>query len=93
LEAATRSYIGKKWHVDNPRNTEARNFLILLDSAGLQQHIDGPTHRDGHTLDLIITHCADTFISKLKILAELLSGPKRALCNVDFFTLAQPSRV
>ena len=71
------------FHVDNPTNTEARKFLDLLDSAGLQQHVDGPTHRDGHTLDLIITRCADNFISKLKILPELPSDHKRVLCNVD----------
>ena len=55
----------------------------MLDSAGLQQHVDGPTHRDGHTLDLIITRCAANFISKLKILPELPSDHKRVLCNVD----------
>ena len=55
----------------------------MLDSAGLQQHVDGPTYRDGHTLDLIITRCADNFISKLKILPELPSDHKRVLCNVD----------
>ena len=70
------------FHVDNPTNTEARKFLDLLDSAGLQQHVNGPTHRDGHTLDLIITRCADNFISKLKILPELPSDHKRVLCNV-----------
>ena len=71
------------FHVDNPRDTEARNFLHLLDSAGLQQHVDGPTHCDGQTLDLIITCCADNLISKLKILPELPSDHKRVLYNVD----------
>ena len=37
----------------------------------------------GHTLDLIITRCADNFISELKILPELPSDHKRVLCNVD----------
>ena len=71
------------FQVENPTNTEARKFLDLLYSAGLQQHVDGPTHRDGHTLDLIITRCADNFISKLKILPELPSYHKRVLCNGD----------
>ena len=30
-------------------------FLDLLESMGLQQHVDVPTHKSGHTLDLIIT--------------------------------------
>ena len=55
----------------------------MLDSAGLQQHVDGPTHRDGRTLDLIITGCADNFISKVKILPELPSDHRRVLGNVD----------
>lgn len=55
----------------------------MLDLAGLQQHVDGPTHCDGHTLNLIITHCTDNYISKLKILPELPSDHKRVLCNVD----------
>ena len=71
------------FHVDNPTNTETRNFFHLLDLPGLQQHVDGPTHCDGHTLDLIITCCADNFISKLKILPKLPSDHKRVLDNVD----------
>ncbi len=34
---------------------EASKFDDLLSSFGLHQHVFGPTHRSGHTLDLIIT--------------------------------------
>lgn len=67
------------FHVDNPTNTKARNFLDLLDWAGLQQHVDGPTHGDGHTLDFVITCYGDNFISKLAILSKLPSDHKRVL--------------
>ena len=30
----------------------------LLESMGLQQHVNEPTHESGHTLDLIITRLA-----------------------------------
>ena len=83
--------ISIQFHVDNPTNTEARNLLDLLDSAGLQQHVDGPTQCDGHALELTIPRCVDNFISKLKILPELPSDHKRLLCNVDFPRLA-PTR-
>ena len=39
------------------------NFLDLLQSFGLTQHVTGPTHEDGHTLDLIITRSFDRVVS------------------------------
>ena len=42
-------------HVDVPDDPDAIKFLDLLDSLGLAQHVKTPTHRCGHTLDLIIT--------------------------------------
>lgn len=40
-------------HIDNTINTLTRYFSSVLDSFGLQQHIDFPTHNKGHILDLI----------------------------------------
>ena len=42
-------------HVDDPQNSNAKQFLTLLDSCNLTQLVNFPTHRCGHTLDLIIT--------------------------------------
>ncbi len=42
-------------HVDVPDDANATKFLQILDSCGLIQHIHEPTHRNGHTLDLLIT--------------------------------------
>ena len=42
-------------HVDSPDSTHARDFLALIDTFNLIQHIQGPTHSQGHTLDLVIT--------------------------------------
>lgn len=50
-------------HVDDPRDTDCVRFLGLLESMGLQQHVDLPTHKSGHTRDLIITRCADSLLS------------------------------
>ena len=41
--------------MDISNDVDAINFLDLLDSVGLQQHIKKPTHVHGHTLDLVIT--------------------------------------
>ncbi|CAH3120278.1 unnamed protein product, partial [Porites lobata] len=38
-------------------------FSDLLESFGLKQHVTGPTHKDGHTLDLIVTRCFDCILS------------------------------
>jgi hypothetical protein len=42
-------------HVDDSENSYATQFLSLLDSCNLTQLVNFPTHRCGHTLDLIIT--------------------------------------
>ena len=72
------------FHVDDPANTEARNFLDLLDSSGFQQYVNGSTHRNGHTLDLIFTrYGGDNLISNVKILPELPSDHRRVLCKIE----------
>ena len=50
-------------HVDDPRYTDCVCFLGLLESMGLQQHVDVPTHKSDHILDLIITRCANSLLS------------------------------
>ncbi len=43
------------FHVDIPDDPEAKRMLYVLDMMDLHQLVNKPTHRDGHTLDLIIT--------------------------------------
>ncbi|XP_047668256.1 uncharacterized protein LOC125141031 [Tachysurus fulvidraco] len=40
-------------HMDDVHNNLAKEFTSCLDSFGLQQHVNFPTHIKGHTLDLI----------------------------------------
>ena len=42
-------------HVDDANAVTAQRLLSLLDAFGLEQHISGPIHTCGHTLDLLIT--------------------------------------
>ena len=42
-------------HHDDPTNSQAQQFLAALNSTNLTQHVSFPTHRDNHTLDLVIT--------------------------------------
>jgi len=42
-------------HVDNQHDNNATQFLTLLSSFNLVQHVNFPTHIHNHTLDLLIT--------------------------------------
>uniref|UniRef100_A0A8C6KI16 Reverse transcriptase domain-containing protein n=1 Tax=Nothobranchius furzeri TaxID=105023 RepID=A0A8C6KI16_NOTFU len=42
-------------HVDDPSDHFAMNFSSLMDSFSFTQHVSGPTHTRGHTLDLVFT--------------------------------------
>ncbi len=41
--------------IDNLDNSQVKQFLSALNSTNLTQHVTFPTHRDHHTLDLVIT--------------------------------------
>ena len=43
------------FHINVPGDSKASKFISLLDSLNLFQHVKDRTHRDGNTLDLIIT--------------------------------------
>ncbi len=42
-------------HIDIPDDPEAKHMLYALDMMDLRQLVNEPTHKDGHTLDHIIT--------------------------------------
>ena len=50
-------------HIDNPRDSDAIKFADLLESFAVQQHVKGSTHKEGHTLDLIITRCSEIVLA------------------------------
>ena len=47
------------FHVDIPTRTDVQAFLGAASSAGLHQHVTGPTHIHGHTLDLDFSRIFD----------------------------------
>ena len=49
-------------HVDTPNKWDAKRFLMSIETAGLYQHIHVPTHKDGHTLDLVLTRPEDNLV-------------------------------
>ena len=47
------------FHIEDPTKNDAQQFMDLIDSLGLKQHVQGPTHERGHTLDLVITRSSE----------------------------------
>ena len=54
-------------HVDCFEDDNAVKFLNLLDSFNMTQHVNGATHNNDHTLDLVITRCDEQFVRNLCI--------------------------
>ena len=64
------------FHVDCLCDNDAKNFAEILQTYGLQQHVQVPTHESGHILDLIITRSNNDIT---------VSSPKAALALSDHF--------
>jgi hypothetical protein len=52
------------FHWDNPHNTATAQMKDVLYSANLIQHVTGPTHLNGHTLDWILSRESEDIVSK-----------------------------
>ena len=61
----------------------AEKFVDILDSMGLKQHIHGPTHRSGNTLDLLITRTSDGALHGLPCIDAMLSDHCTLLFKVQ----------
>ena len=67
-------------HVGDPQDLCARKFLELFDGVGLKQHVDQPTHREGHTLDLTITRVSESLIVSTPVVDHFISDHAAVLC-------------
>ena len=70
------------FHVDIASDSEASKFLELLESVNLDQHVHVPTHRHGHTLDLIITRSSQDLITSINTSSDLPSDHSAVICKV-----------
>lgn len=55
------------FHLENYNEHNTRRFLQSLESHGLQQHVNGPTHHRGHTLDVLISRDTSTLLSDTEV--------------------------
>ena len=49
-------------NLDDFRDIDTKKFEDLLETFNLSQHVSGPTHLSGQTLDLIITRSSDDIV-------------------------------
>ncbi len=62
------------FHVEDDSDFDAKRFLELLAGFDLVQHVSGPTHKDGGTLDLVITRSTEKdIISNLYVTLPIIS--------------------
>ena len=71
------------YHVDNSTNTDTIKFNKILESFNLQQHVNGPTHKKGHTLDLIITRTGDRLVINIEIHDPMFSDHSAVSCTLQ----------
>lgn len=59
-------------HYENSTDCEAKQLKRLFHSFGLIQHVETPTHTDGHMLDLICSRQQDNTVASCSV-SELIS--------------------
>ena len=70
------------FHMNNISNNDTRRFLDLLEVADLNQHVEGPTHVAGHTIDLLITRSSNTFLNNTRIDIPHMSDHSAIHCTL-----------
>ena len=68
--------------MDNISNNDTRRFLDLLEVADLKQHVEGPTHVAGHTIDLLITRSSNIFLNNTRIDIPHMSDDSAIHCTL-----------
>ena len=69
-------------HIDNKQDREGVEFLNLVESFGLKQHVTQATHRSGHTLDLVLTRTQDPLIPCVTVKDCCLSDHFPVFCHL-----------
>ena len=71
------------FHIDCPSDADGMKFADLLDTFGLIQHVQVPTHSSGHTLDLVITRSTNDVMISSPIATSALSDHSFVECLLD----------
>ena len=78
------------FHVDNITDQAATEFLNITESYNFVQHVHGPTHNCGHTLDLVFT--LDLDLDSLSIRDLVVSDHMCILLNTVLHATKKPQK-
>ncbi|ELT96751.1 hypothetical protein CAPTEDRAFT_192058 [Capitella teleta] len=70
-------------HLDDVTNKASADFLRMLASFGLTQHVKGSTHSAGHCLDVVITKSDSILHPSLKVLDHCISDHYTLSCQLS----------
>ena len=59
------------FHLDNATDPSTENLLTVLESCNLKQHIQTPTHRNAHILDIVISSDSTSFSMDTPTVSDL----------------------
>jgi len=71
-------------HVNNQSDTHSAQFLSLLDSFNLKQHVSSSTHISNNILDLVITSHQSSILSSVLISPVSPSDHYRVMSSLNF---------
>ena len=71
------------FQVEDDCDTAALRFLNLIEAFNLKQHISEPTHKSGHTLDLIITRADEDVARNFKVYDPVISDHLAVGCTLS----------
>ena len=78
-------------HIDDASLSSTSNFMDIVTSCGMQQLVTGPTHRAGHTLDVVIVH--NTTSATVVIEPPVISDHSVITVTVDVVSARETSTV
>ena len=70
--------------MDVPTDAYTLKFMDLLESLDLEQHVRGPTHTHGHTLDPVITRKMENIIACPPRVCRYFSDQATVHCDMNF---------
>ena len=71
------------YHVDDPNNNDAAQFLDLINSMNLIHYVHESTHEDSHILDLVITRESNSVLLNSPAVGPLLSDHAAINCQLN----------
>ena len=85
------------FHVDDSQDANANRFKQTLHASGFTQHVVGPTHKKGHTLDVVLTLENDSIMNSVTVMEPgLFDRHGKPACDhqaiVFYPNISKPSR-